>query len=403
MKVLWVNSNFMHPTTKGGQIRTLEMLKYLHQWHEIHYVALENPDLPEGPRRAHEYSTKSYPFPFKALDKRSPKFALQLIAGAFSSVPLAMSRYDPPGMKVFLKDLLDKGKFDAVVADHLAPMCYMPNRPTTVLFQHNVEYVIWRRHAQHATNPIKKAYFQRQADRMFEFEKRACQEVAHVVACGKVDQDLMIEQFGIKHVSEVLTGVNLDYFKKPQPVVAPPVTKGHDFAFVGSMDWLPNQQGVLWFVNEILPLIRKRRPQATFAVVGRTPPSSITALGKDPGITITGTVPDVRPYFWESAASVVPLLVGGGTRLKIYEAMAASSPVVSTTVGAEGLVYEHPNNIRIADSPQAFADECLYLVEHPENLANVAKAARELVTAHFSWEVAARQFDEVLKKAPRPW
>src|ERR1035438_5559492 len=155
MKVLWVNSNFMHPTTKGGQIRTLEMLRYLHQWHEIHYVALENPDQPEGPARAHEYSARSYPFPHQAPDKRSPAFIKQLIAGTFSSIPLSMSRFNPPGMKDFLAGLLSQERFDAVVADHLAPMCYMPDRPTTILFQHNVEFMIWRRNAQHAGNPLK--------------------------------------------------------------------------------------------------------------------------------------------------------------------------------------------------------------------------------------------------------
>jgi glycosyltransferase involved in cell wall biosynthesis len=400
MKVLWVNSNFMHPTTKGGQIRTLEMLRYLHRWHEIHYVARENPEQPEGPARAHEYSTKSYPVKHQALDKTSPAFAFQLLAGTFSSVPLSMSRFDPPGMKKFLADLIQKERFDAVVADHLVPMCYMPDRSTTILFQHNVEFMIWRRHVQHASNPLKKAFFQLQAKRMFDFEKAACTESAHVVACSETDRDMMRTAFGISNVSDVPTGVNLEYFAHPSLGSEPGKA---DFAFVGSMDWMANQQGVLWFVNEILPLIRKRRPKATFAVVGRTPPPNITALAKDPGITVTGTVPDVRPWFWESAVSVVPLLVGGGTRLKIYEAMAASSPVVSTTIGAEGLVYHHPDDIRIADSPRDFADQCLDLVENPEKRRAVARAAWELVNAHFSWEVAARKFDEVLQKAPRPY
>ena len=401
MKVLWVNSNFMHPTTKGGQIRTLEMLRYLHQWHEIHYVALANPDLPEGPARAHEYSTKSYPFPHKAPDKRSPAFLKQLIAGTFSPIPLSMSRFDPPGMKEFLAGLIRQEGFDAVVADHLAPMCYMPDRANTILFQHNVEFMIWRRHAQHAGNLLKQKFFQLQAERMFEFERTACREAAHVVACGEVDNQLMREQFGITTVSDVPTGVNLEFFARPTPGSAPPLTTQPDFAFIGSMDWRSNQQGVLWFVQDVLPLIRRQRPAATFAVVGRTPPPEITALAKDPGIAVTGTVADVRPWFWEAGVSVVPLLVGGGTRLKIYEAMAARSPVVSTTIGAEGLVYEHPANIRIADTPQAFADQCLDLVGHRDTRESVADAAWNLVNAHFSWEVAARRFDEVLQNEVR--
>ena len=399
MKVLWVNSNFMHPTTKGGQIRTLEMLRYLHQWHEIHYVALTSPGNSEGPARAHEYSTKSYPFPHKATDKKSFAFYKQLAAGMFSSVPVSMSRHHPDGMKEFLAGLLRKERFDAVVADHLTPMGYMPDRSTTVLFQHNIEFMIWRRLVQHSKNPVEKLYFQIQAKRMFEFERACCTEAAHVVACSEVDANLMRHNFHITNVSDVPTGVNLEYFAKP---ASSSVTTKPDFAFVGSMDWMPNEQGVLWFAQEILPLIRRKRPDATLGVVGRTPPPSIMALAKDPGITVTGTVPEVRPWFWESSVSIVPLLVGGGTRLKIYEAMASSSPVVSTTIGAEGLTYTHPENIRIADTPQDFADHCLDLVENRQVHAKVAGTALELVTTHFSWEVASRRFDEVLRKAPRP-
>ena len=401
MKVLFVGSNFLHPTTKGGQIRTLEMLKHLHRWHEIHYVALENPDHPEGPARAGEYSTKAYPIPHRAPDKRSAAFFRQLITGTFSSTPLAISRFSPPGMREFLSDLIGRERFDAVVSDFLVPMDYMPDRSSTILFQHNVEFMIWRRHVEHAKDPIRKAYFRLQADRMFAFERRACVESAHVVACSEVDSEVMRKHFGIRHVTAIPTGVNLEYFAKPAPG-AEPVTSQPDLAFIGSMDWMPNEQGVLWFSNEILPLIRKRRPQTTFAVVGRTPPPAIQALAKDPGITVTVTVPDVRPWFWESRVSIVPLLVGGGTRLKIYEAMAAMSPVVSTAVGAEGLVYKNPENIRVADTPQHFADQCLDLLQHPEAHAKVAQAAWDLVSTNFSWEGVARQFDQVLQKSSRP-
>ena len=389
----------MHPTTKGGQIRTLEMLRYLHQWHEIHYVALERPDQPEGPARAREYSAKSYPFRHGIPDKTSLAFIPQLIGGVFSSVPLSLGRFNPPGMKAFLADLMRRERFDTAVADHLAPMTYFPDRAHCVLFQHNVEFMIWRRHVQHAADPLRRAYFQHQAGKMFAFERDACRQAAHVVACSEIDAKLMRDSFGISNVSDVPTGVNIEYFARPDPPSA--VTSRPDFVFVGSMDWLANQQGVLWFAKEILPLIRRRRPGATFAVVGRTPPPNIQALASDPQITVTGTVPEVRPWFWESGVSVVPLLVGGGTRLKIYEAFAAKSPVVSTTIGAEGLEYRDGEHLAIGDTPQSFADACLDLIENPAKRQKMADAAYEMVKAQFSWEAAARRFDEVLQKAPR--
>ena len=126
----------------------------------------------------------------------------------------------------------------------------------------------------------------------------------------------------------------LNIFQRPAQVT-PDLKSTADLVFVGSMDWMPNSEGIRWFVREVFPLIVKKRPQTTFLIVGRKPPADIEAMSNE-RIKITGTVPDVRPYLWGSKVSVVPLRIGGGTRLKIYEAMAASVPVVSTRVGAEG-------------------------------------------------------------------
>jgi polysaccharide biosynthesis protein PslH len=170
-----------------------------------------------------------------------------------------------------------------------------------------------------------------------------------------------------------------------------------DLVFVGSMDYLPNIEGVKFFVREVLPLIRARRPGCAVSVVGRQPPGEITSLAaKDPLIHVTGTVADVRPYLWGAAVSVVPLLSGGGTRLKIYESMAAGTAVVSTAVGAEGLCVHHPRDIRLADTPERFAAECLALLEHQSEREALATAARHLVVSEFSWDRVSRRFEELL-------
>jgi glycosyltransferase involved in cell wall biosynthesis len=161
------------------------------------------------------------------------------------------------------------------------------------------------------------------------------------------------------------------------------------------MDWLPNVDGVLYFVKEIFPLIRKRRPETTLAIVGRTPPPRIAELA-GPQIVITGTVPDIRPYLWGGAVSIVPLRIGGGTRLKIYEAMAAKIPVVSTTIGAEGLTAHPPEDIRMADTPEVFAGQCLELLADPAARARLATAAWEMVNANFSWDQVSRAFERVM-------
>jgi len=398
MKILWVNTNFMHPTTKGGQIRTLEMLRHLHRWHEIHYVAIEDPAHPEGPKRASEYSTKSYPFRYRIPDKNSLAFWRELARGLYSAVPVAVERFNPPGMRQFLEQLIRGEHFDTAVVDHLAPTGYFPDLPHAVFFQHNVETVIWRRRAQHATGTLRGWYYGLQARRMYEFEKRVSREAGHIVAVSEADAGEMRRLFDVTQVTAIPTGVNLEYFQPPSP--APPLAT--DLVFVGSMDWLPNVDGILWFAREVIPLIRRRRSECTLAIVGRIPPPEISRLpDEDSNIQVTGTVPDVRPYMWGSALSIVPLRIGGGTRLKIYEAMAARLPVVSTTIGAEGLTVNPPDDIRIADTAADFADRCLELLDNPAERGRIADAALEMVAAHFSWEHVARCFEKVLENALR--
>jgi polysaccharide biosynthesis protein PslH len=396
MKILWVNTNFMHPTNKGGSLRTLGMLSHLNQWHEIHYVAQENPDHPEGPLRSREYCTRSYPFRNRVVNKNSVAFAGQLAAGLFASMPLAVGRFHSDELGRFIEKLIAEERFDRAVVDHLVPASYFPDLEHALLFQHNVETVLWRRHVEHAPDPFRKFYFKLQADRMYEFERKVCRTAGHVAAVSPVDAEAMRSLFGIDRVSEVPTGVNIEYFCPPpsSPQVA-------DLVFVGSMDWIPNVDGVVYFVKEVLPLIRRRKPDCTFAIVGRIPPPTISDLAKqDSKILVTGTVPDIRPYLWGSAVSVVPLRIGGGTRLKIYEAMAARTAVVSTTIGAEGLHVDHPENIRLADTPKDFAGHCLDLMEDEAARRRVAEAGWQMVASKYSWEQVSRSFERILEQSP---
>ena len=395
MKILWVSSVFLHPTTRGGQIRTLEMLKHLHRRHEIHYVALANPDEPEGPARASEYATKAYPVPYRIADKRSPRFFVQLLEGLISPIPVVIFRKKSAEVRRLVKELVARERFDAIVCDFLTPSVNMPRIEDCVLFQHNVETMIWRRYVETSTNPIRKAYMQLQASRMFEFERRMCRAVRHVIAVSEVDAQLMRDMFNVRDVSDVPTGVNIEYFARQQTSQSP-----SDLVFVGSMDYMPNVDGVLYFTREILPLIRQVHPDCSVTVVGRKPPREILTIAEqDPNFHVTGTVPDVRPYLWSSAVSIVPLRVGGGTRLKIYESMAAGTAVVSTTVGAEGLAIHPPEDIRIADTPEAFATECLKLLNNPEERQEVASAALHMVSTCFSWDQVCRRFEQMLVPA----
>ena len=398
MKILWVKSDFLHPTDRGGQIRTLEMLKCLHQHHEIHYVAFDDGKNPEGLKRSSEYCSRAYAVPHKVPPRRSVRFAGQLLAGLVLPLPVSVQRYTSKRMKRQIESLLERDEFDSLVCDFLFPALNIPDISRAVLFQHNVESIIWRRHVDQATNPAKRAYFGLQARRMEAFERDMCRRAGKVIAVSAVDSRTMDSLFGVKNVEAVQTGVDIAYFAPP-PSPAPKA----DLIFVGSMDWLPNIDGVKFFSTEILPLIRKERPHCRVALAGRRPTQAIQDLARhDKDILVTGTVPDVRPFLWGSSVSIVPLRIGGGTRLKIFEAMAARLPVVSTAVGAEGLPVKNGKHIAIADTPELFARRCLDLLASEDRRRAMAAEAWTLVSEQFSWEAVAREFEAMLATGPKP-
>ena len=391
MKILWVKTDFLHPTTRGGQIRTLETLKRLHARHEVHYVAYDNPAQPEGVQRAHEYCSHAYPLTLDVPPRRSLKFGGQLLANLFSPLPLSITRYRSPAMRDQIARLASTISFDSLVCDFLTPALNFPEMRKVVLFQHNVETMIWHRHVEQSPDPLRKAYFQMQAGRMFNCERDMCRAAARVIAVSPQDAVMMKKMFDVESFS-VPTGVDLDYFRRPADA-----SHKVDLVFVGSMDWLPNSDGINYFVSEVMPLVWRQKPDCTLAIVGRAPGPDILALAqKDTRITVTGTVPDVRPWMWGASVAVVPLRIGGGTRLKIYEAMAAGTPTVSTTIGAEGLDVSHPGNIRLADTSEAFANECLALLADREQRDAVAAAALHLVSSRYSWDAITDEFEKLL-------
>ena len=390
MKLLWIKADFLHPTTKGGQIRTLETLKRLHERHEVHFAALYDDAEPEGPTRASEYASHVFAIPHKAPRRNSVHFVLQALGNLASPLPLAIERWKSHGLRRVISRLRQDESYDQVVCDFLAPAPNFESLDGVALFQHNVETMIWRRQAETATGAVQKRYLSSQARRMFDYEREVCRAVDRVVAVSANDAEVMRREFGVDKVDWAPTGVDTEFFARPEGAVEPVA----DLVFLGSMDWTPNIDGVVWFTEEILPKIRGRRPETSVAVVGRSPGAAIQALGRDiPNFTVTGTVPDVRPYLWGSKVSIVPLRIGGGTRLKIYESMAAGVAVASTAIGAEGLEIDPPANIRIGDTADAFAEQCLALLEEDEVRRQVAEAGLELVRSRFSWDKVVDRFE----------
>jgi glycosyltransferase involved in cell wall biosynthesis len=317
-----------------------------------------------------------------------------------------ISKYRSPDMALELEELDDPARHDLIVCDFLTPSINLfpqtpnarPPRCKTLLFQHNVEAQIWERLYQQQTNPVKRWYFKLQWQRLKEYERRISAKFDGVVAVSEEDGRIFRQQYGLTNVlGSVPTGVDVDFFAKmhghPEP---------GNVAFLGSMDWMPNIDAVNWFVAEIFPLLKQRVPSATFTIIGRNPPEAIQALAKrDSAIRVTGTVPDIRPHLAKAEAMIVPLRVGGGTRIKIYEAMAAGLPVVSTRIGAEGLQVAHGENILLADTPADFAEQTASLLQTPELRQKIGHDARELVRKQFGWPTVTKVFAEYCRAVTR--
>jgi glycosyltransferase involved in cell wall biosynthesis len=243
----------------------------------------------------------------------------------------------------------------------------------------------------------KNSIFELQARRRFQYEREVCRKASHVIAVSAADAQTKREWLGLRDASCVGTGVDVDYFSPTDPPPAAAV-----LVFVETMNLLPNIDGIRLFIQDVLPLIRRQMPDVPLAIAGREPSAEIRDLRRrDPRIIVTGTVPDIRPYLWVALVSIVPLRIGGGTRLKIYESMAARVPVASTAIGAEGLTVHPPSDIRIADSAEGFAAECIELLQSAESRRSRAEVARRLVEEHFSWDRIATDFEGILEQTLR--
>lgn len=396
MHVAWVKTELLHPIDKGGRIRTYNMLKALKRHHTVTYITLDSGTAaPDAERLALEYCHELVRVPFDEAPRRSPRFWMELAANVLSPLPYAVAKYRSPGLRREIERVARERGVDVVVCDFLAPSQNVPDGLPcrTVLFQHNVEAAIWRRHADVRTNPLSRAYFREQWRRMRRFEGSECRRFGRVVAVSRADAETLEQDYGLTAVADVPTGVDIEYFRP-----APGATRDpREIVFTGSMDWMPNEDGIAWFTDAVLPRIHDVMPDATLTVVGRNPPASIQELARrDSRVRVTGTVPDVRPYMERASAFVVPLRVGGGTRLKIYEAMAMECPLVSTGIGAEGLPVVHGTHLLIADAADVFASSVLDLLRDAALAGTMASTAATWVREHYSWDGAAIEFERLL-------
>jgi len=393
MKILWICPFFLHPTDRGAQIRTLGMLKQLRKRHEIHFIALNNRQNREGLLRSVEYSSRYFSVEHTAPKRNSICIVPQLAVSFVHPLPMAVFRYSSRKLRQTIDALVSSEHYDSIVCDFLFSAKNLTDLSKCVLLQHDVVTTIWQRHVERNSNPIKKLFFKAQLAKMRAYEGKICRAVKHVVAVSEIDASKLKRMYGIRKVSSISTGVDTKYFSPRRGDF--PVS---DLVFCGSMDSLPNVDAVEYFVSEVFPLIRDQLPNATFAIAGRSPDARVLkAVEGLTGVTVSGTVEDIRPYLWGAKISIVPIRIGSGTRLKIYECMAAGVPVVSTTVGAEGLRYHDGADIVIADDPPDLASACVRLLLDDAARHKLARKALEYARSDLSWEAVSGELEAILE------
>ena len=311
-------------------------------------------------------------------------------------------------MKKALAGILTEKDFDVVQVESIHLMAYLPiiraarKQPLVICDWHNIESELMRRYSEREPNLLRRAYAGKTARLMSAFERRATREFdAHVVVSERDAQRLRALNPEAR-IFVIENGVDTAYYSDAQieTVVAsrrdaPGKSK---IVFVGSMDYHANIEGTVNFAREVWPRLRARQPEMVFTIVGRNPRREVRELALTPGIEVTGTVDDVRPFYRKAVLSVVPLNIGGGSRLKILEAMAASVPVVSTTLGAEGLNVQHGENILIADTSEQQIEAIVSLVENEEQRKHLIDGGRALVSNHYDWsQLGALLFENYRK------
>ena len=403
MKLLWLNAGLLLPLDKGGKLRTWHVMRHLAQRHQISYLSFRDVcDTPDDLMGMREVASDVVTVPRADARKGTTKFYLNAGRYLVDRAPYAVAKYRSVEYRRALERLLGERQFDAIVCDFLVPVVNLPDELPcpAILFTHNVEAEIWRRHSETARNPLAQFLLAQQWRRMLRFERAALSRFDRVLAVSDADGktfDRLYPGALNAPVHVVQTGVDTSFFA---PMPATRARRAH-LVFTGSMDWLPNVDGMQYFVRDILPRIREAEPSATLSIIGRSPTPAVKRLALDAGINITGRVEDVRPHIAEGSVYIVPLRIGGGTRLKIFEAMAMGKAVVSTSIGAEGLPVTTGDNVVIADEPAEFARAVVDLIRDDEWRQRIEIAARRLVVERYDWSAVSRDFEDALTRVRR--
>lgn len=396
LNVIVMDEWLPYPVNNGKKLRSFNLLSPLARRHHITYVAPRSRDRKQDAEAKTAMQDAGFnvvwvdrPVPLNSGPLFAPRLAMNLV----SPVPYSVQRHTSRHMRDVISSIILRKSVDLL---HVEWTPYVANLPADVcspivVNAHNIESLIWQRYFEEERNRAKSWYIKKQWRKFERFERRAFLKADCIVTTTEQDAHLARSEFSAREVRVVDNGVDISRFRY--------VTEGRDpynLLFLGSLDWRPNIDAVRWLLSSIFPSILKREPKAQLTIVGLNPPEwLIKDVATNPAVSLHGNVPDVRPYLEKSGALLVPLRVGGGSRIKILEAMASGCPVVSTSIGAEGLHVIHDQHYQAADNEHDFASAALRTIREPDAVQFMATAARDAVCERYSWDLLADRLHDV--------
>lgn len=395
INILFVAPRIPYPLDTGAKLRTCNLLKNISRNHRVTLVAFgwgrQDTSHIEYLER---FAEKVIIVPRREYGRL--KFILKILESFFSSVPFIISKYSSKAMRAAIHSLLKEGHYNIMHVDHLHMAQYLKDsdgKGAAVLDEHNVESIIWRRYYELEKNIFKKIFIGNQIKKIELYEKNTCSRFDMCLTVSGSDRQNLMQVSPDSTVKVIENGVDIDYFTPIRVDV-----EKNSIVFTGSMDWLLNEDAIIYFIKDVFPLLKASIPDTKLYIVGQNPSVRIKKRANGHRIIVTGRVDDVRPYIARSTVYIAPLRGGGGTRLKILEAMAMGKPVVSTAVGCEGIDVTPGENIVVADDPKAFSREIIKLFHNPSLCKKLGENGRKLVEDTYSWKTISSRLEETYQR-----
>lgn len=390
MRVLYLATRICWPILSGGHLRDFHLARELAKHAELTYVGMDIAEDKARPENVWQERLDVMGDAEVVRVRRDSGYSLSKIArGLLGPTPLVVLNYTSATVMNELQRILERSSFDVIQIEGVFVSSYAARirqlAPSALLNSdwHNIESEVLERYAENEPNFVKSMYARRTVALLQQQENKLLSECDTHTVCSERERQVLLGRKLNSRIEVIANGVDVDSFSSKDASPA----RRRDLLFVGSMDYHPNVEAAMFFAAAVWPSILARRPDLRFVIVGSKPAPAVLALRNQPGIVVTGTVDDVRPYYRDALAAVIPLRVGGGTRLKVLEAMAAGTPVISTTLGAEGLMVSDGSDIILADSPAQLIEASVTLDENSSRWQEIVINARKLVREQYDWSV----------------